>query len=680
MNKNLNKLFNKIINDSEFIKNIDKNKNLKYFYEYCLSYVKGYTIEEFKEFLKSIIIISDKNSGKATRISDEKASYITGGINSNVHKNKFLSALISGLLLTSCGYETLTNASPNKPQIDSTSINENLDFNSDLSKIVNNLSDNAKQNLQIVSKVAENCLEGAFDFIAPKASAADEEQDQKIKPTIKSWPMADQLEYGQKVCDSKLTGGSSDIPGHFEWDSSISQFSPTPGGGRYKMVFKPDDTKKYEEVSEYISLFVFKARVKILSQPKATSINYGQPLESSEISGLSANVDGRIKWGNSYFKFNASNNTLSKETPNNYNQNTTNVSAGNHTFNTVFIPYNPNYEEVTIPITVCVNKITPKLEISEDGQNRIYKDYTPDLCLNDIYLPNGWHWENPYVRLESPGEFNFIAVYYEDENHYERKEKVTVTVNKIFPAVPKEIVSNVKYEGKKNLSFKLKDVKLPEGWNWEDPEQEVRFYLSYCNNKLIYNEHIYNQSNFTPNFKAYFNASECKSKIYKNISNSNINIKVNLEKASPKIYSYPIAEDIIYGQKLWESKLSGLRANVEGSLMWDVGSKLPDAGLHTFNAVFIPNDSFYEKVTIPVEVNVKKIQFKPFNETHFSKDYAPNLRLSDFSLPCGWHWENPDTKLDKIGTFKFWAIHDEDSNNSQTKQSVSITISKAKTA
>ena len=785
MNNNLNTLFHKIINDAEFTENMVKNKNLRELYEYCLSYVKGYTIEEFIEFLKSIIIINNKISNKVQEMSDEEISNIAGGLNFEISKNKFLAALMSGILLTGCGYNTAANAL--SANVDETQIslnNENSDLNTELSKIADNLSNNAKQAIQTVSQVAENCLEGAFDFIAPKASAAslgeqqiktkptiykwpiaskvkvgnkvsdsklcgghasvsgtfswiptirDETLDtsgtktyicqfipddtdkytkvtntlcievqraEKIKPTVYQWPTASKVEVGNKVRDSKLYGGnasvsgtfswspmvmnetlntpgikaytcqftpndtenyskvtktvsievkdtmkinwptassieygqqvgdsqlnygSSNISGHFEWDKSISNYKPDAGKRQYKVIFKPDDTSNYKETSKYIDLFVYKAGVRIYSSPIASPINYGQSLKDSKISGFSLNVSGKIEWENPSLK----------------------PGTGNHTFNVIFTPYDSNYETIIIPITISVNKLTPKL--SNTHFNRDYERY---LILNDFKLPYGWHWkESYYTSLDRAGKFYFTAVYNEDENHYEQEERVLIEINRISPPTPPDL--NITYDKNKSLEC----INLPEGWNWSNPKEVPNVSKTH--------------------YKAYFNAKSCGSKIYKNVSN--VNIKINVKKATPKVYSYPIGGNIIYGQSLLNSKISEVNTNVDGYIKWLHPNIEPNAGVQTFNAVFIPYDSNYEKVIIPVTVNVDK-STPILSKTQLSKEYSPNLRLSDFSLPHGWHWENPNCKLDNIGTFKFQAIHDEDSNNYQNNQSVFITINKA---
>ena len=108
MNKNLNILFEKIINDSSFTQNMKKKKNLKDLYEYCFSYVEGYTLKEFEEFLRFIIIINKRISGKIRNLSEEEISSISGVTNFSSHSSKVIAALMSGLLFTNCSKNSLT--------------------------------------------------------------------------------------------------------------------------------------------------------------------------------------------------------------------------------------------------------------------------------------------------------------------------------------------------------------------------------------------------------------------------------------------------------------------------------------------------------------------------------------------------------------------------------------------
>lgn len=180
MNENLNVLFEKIISDIDFTQNMKKKKNLKDLYDYCSSSVKGYTIEEFKEFLKSVIIINKRISEKSKELSEEEISNVTGGVNLSSHSNKILAALMGGILLTSYGSEMSARAFdvPNgmQNQVGSNIVEKNIDFNNinnEINKIAQNVSEKTKQALQIASEAAENCIGAVLDATTPKAHAQE---------------------------------------------------------------------------------------------------------------------------------------------------------------------------------------------------------------------------------------------------------------------------------------------------------------------------------------------------------------------------------------------------------------------------------------------------------------------------------------------------------------------------
>lgn len=706
MNENLNVLFKKIISDIDFTQNMKKKKNLKDLYDYCSSSVEGYTLEEFKEFLKSIIIINKRISEKSKELSEEEISNIAGGVNFSLQSNKALAALMSGVFIAGYGSGMVTHASDissgMQNQVGSNIVEKNIDFNNinnEINKIAQNVSEKTKQALQIASEAAENCIGVVLDATTPKANAQEIYQVQRVKPQITSWPTASKVKvgntvsqsrlyggsasvdgyfqwlptiqnesltragtvnyicqfvpndqqryvkvtqsipirveqeemriswptassivYGQRVCDSRLSGGRSNIPGNFEWDSSYLYEQPGAGTATYKVIFRPNENN-YRAESRFINITVNKAPVRITSNPSATSIVYGQSLSNSVLSGFRANVDGQLRWSNPNI------------TPN----------AGDYYADAVFTPYNQNYESTTIRVRVVVRKSTPVLS------NTYYtSNYKSNMHIMDFALPRGWHWENPYFKFNRAGEFRLIAVFDGDSNYLKSKQEVIIRINRIDPVVP--VVDDIKYNSSRTLS----DIKLPAGWHWKHPNEVPRVSKSY--------------------YKAYFNSDEVNSDIYKNAYD--VDIKIKVSHATPDVYSPPVAENIVYGQPLKDSKLSGLYSNVIGIVRWvDSGKKL-NAGLHYESIIFVPFDINYKSIVLSVPVNVDKLMPR-LSKTHYERDYSPNLRLKDFDLPYGWNWENPDSKLDNVGDFTFKAVYREDSNHYKNKENISITINKA---
>lgn len=700
MNKNLIVLFNKIITDIDFTNGMKEKRNLEDLYEYCLAHVSGYTLEEFKEFLKSLIFINNKISGKVQELSHEETLKVSAGANFYLPKNKFIAALMSGLLCSSNIPINATSTLPAKEiHSDSNAVKEKFNFSNEINKIANNINNDAKQALQTASKVAEDCIGGVLDLVSPKVSALE---NHLIKPTIVSWPKASEVTvgstvsqsklsggkakvdgefswlptienetlttpgtktyfcqfvpkdkskyskvtnavsfevktpkmninwptassivYGQQISDSKLSNGSSNVPGTFEWDSSSLQLKPNAGVAKCKVVFKPEDTTLYSQTYSYINVNVNKASVQLLSLPVASPITYGQSLQDSQFSEFSASVAGRMEWENPSLQ----------------------LKAGNYIAKAVFVPYDSNnYEKVNTSLLVRVNKLTPKLS------KTCYKEkYKPNLRLGDFKLPSGWHWQDPNAKLDSAGRFNFNAVYYEDENHYKYKEQVLIEIEKISPPVP-----NDKYMTY-DVNRRLEDIELPIGWHWEYPYEVPNVGKRY--------------------YRAYFKSSETGSNIYKDARN--VDIVINVKKAVPIIYSHPTASSIVYGQLLRDSQLSSFNASVDGKIKWKDKFFKPDAGYRTVSAIFEPYDFInYESVIIPVMLIVNKAKPTLF-KTYYCQEYRPDLYLKNFWLPNGWHWANPDCSINNIGTFYFEAIHEEDQNNYWNSQNVTINIEKA---
>ena len=58
-----------------------------------------------------------------------------------------------------------------------------------------------------------------------------------------SWPTASAITYGEKVSDSRLSGGSTQY-GTFAWSDTVKDTTPTVGTSPYKVVFTPSEATK----------------------------------------------------------------------------------------------------------------------------------------------------------------------------------------------------------------------------------------------------------------------------------------------------------------------------------------------------------------------------------------------------------------------------------------------------
>ncbi|MEH7336103.1 endo-alpha-N-acetylgalactosaminidase family protein [Neobacillus drentensis] len=66
---------------------------------------------------------------------------------------------------------------------------------------------------------------------------------------------------------------------------------------------------------------------------------------------------------------------------------------------------------------------------------------------------------------------------------------------------------------------------------------------------------------------------------------------VTVNKATPSVTTWPTAADIIYGQTLEASKLSGGAASVEGTFAFSAPNTVPNVGSQSFDVIFTPTDS-----------------------------------------------------------------------------------------
>lgn len=96
------------------------------------------------------------------------------------------------------------------------------------------------------------------------------------------------------------------------------------------------------------------------------------------------------------------------------------------------------------------------------------------------------------------------------------------------------------------------------------------------------------------------------------------------------IEQVPVAEDIDYGEPLFESALSGGVSNVEGVFRWNKGEQLLEVGEHDVEVVFEPNDKLYSSVNFFVKVNVNKRRVYLKFESDIYKQYDDTR---DIKLP-----------------------------------------------
>ncbi len=169
-----------------------------------------------------------------------------------------------------------------------------------------------------------------------------------------------------------------------------------------------------------------------------------------------------------------------------------------------------------------------------------------------------------------------------------------------------------------------------------------------------------------------------------NLKPKEIKVKINVNKAVPKINQKPEARSITYGNVLDKSTLVNGVSGINGSFVWKNGNECPNAGLQYKDVIFVPNDNEnYEKVTLRVPVHVKKasvsVESKPrasaitFGEP-LSASRISNLKVS---VPGTFEWSSSDTKL-SAGVHTCSVVFRPFSSNYEPKTiNVQVTVNKA---
>jgi len=157
----------------------------------------------------------------------------------------------------------------------------------------------------------------------------------KVTPTVTTWPTAAAITYGAALSTSALTGGVASVAGSFAWSSPSS--IPTVTNSGYQVTFTPTDTDHFNTATSNINITVHKATPTVTTWPPAAAITYGAALSSSALSGGSANVPGSFAWTND----------------------ATIPTVTNSGYQVTFTPNNANYNMVTNNVNITVNKAAP---------------------------------------------------------------------------------------------------------------------------------------------------------------------------------------------------------------------------------------------------------------------------------------------------------------------------------
>ncbi|WP_418702654.1 stalk domain-containing protein [Anaerotignum faecicola] len=224
-----------------------------------------------------------------------------------------------------------------------------------------------------------------------------------------SWPTASAITCGEKVSDSRLSGGSTQY-GTFTWSDDVKDTIPAVGTYSYKVVFTPseDTEKNYETISTTEQDVSLTVNAKSLTGAQVTvsgSYTYTGQAQIPAADAVTVQVDGKIIPKDRY--------TISASDNTNAGQATVTVTGqGDYTG--------------TASGTFTIGKATPN-PTTPTELNVVYGS-----TLKDVPLPQGWAWDTPDSSAGNVGEKPFAATYTEDNsgNYNPVQKNLTVKVAK----------------------------------------------------------------------------------------------------------------------------------------------------------------------------------------------------------------------------------------------------------
>ena len=208
-----------------------------------------------------------------------------------------------------------------------------------------------------------------------------------------SWPTASAITCGEKVSDSRLSGGSTQY-GTFTWSDDVKDTIPTVGTSSYKVVFTPSaDTKNnYETITTTEKGISLTVNAKSLTDAQVTvsgSYTYTGQAQIPAADAVTVQLDGETIPNDQY--------TISARDNTNAGQATVTVTGiGSYTG--------------TASGTFIIGKATPTPETPTE-LNAVYGG-----ILKDVPLPSGWAWDAPDTSVGNVGEKTFAATYTEDNS------------------------------------------------------------------------------------------------------------------------------------------------------------------------------------------------------------------------------------------------------------------------
>ena len=386
----------------------------------------------------------------------------------------------------------------------------------------------------------------------------------KATPNVTAWPTAGSINYGQTLTNSTLTGGTSTPAGAFAFTTPST--SPNTGTAAQSVTFTPTDTTNYTTVVGSVSVTVNKATPNVTAWPTAGSINYGQTLTNSTLTGGTSTPGG----------------TFAFTTP------STSPNAGTASQSVTFTPTDTtNYTTVVGSVSVTVNKATPNVTAWPTASSINYgQTLTNSTLTGGTSTPGGtFAFTAPSTSPNAGTASQSVTFTPTDTTNYTTVVgSVSVTVNKATPNVTAwPTAGSINYGQTLTNSTLTGGTSTPAGT------------FAFTTPSTSPNAGTAAQSvTFTPTDTTN----------YTTVVGS---VSVTVNKATPNVTAWPTAGSINYGQTLTNSTLTGGTSTPGGTFAFTAPSTSPNAGTASQSVTFTPTDTTnYTTVVGSVSVTVNK--------------------------------------------------------------------------
>ena len=283
------------------------------------------------------------------------------------------------------------------------------------------------------------------------------------------------LTYGDKI--SKLSFSSvtfveadtdTEVKGTLEW--ADPDCIPTVGTTQAGWVFKPADSKHYEELTGTASIAVARATPTVVTVPTVAEREYNPDaaLIGSDMTGGSVTgADGNELAGTWSF-------TGTNIVP----------TVNNKGYQAVFTPSDTaNYNTVTETIAVKVTRATPVITEKPEASALTYGQTLSDSTLtggkvtyktaDGTEVAGTFAWKNssikPTVADNGKTEYDVTFTPADTTNYNAVDIKLSLTVNKAAkaPNMPEAAMAPA------HSTKKVGDIILPEGWSWQEADKDT---------------------------------------------------------------------------------------------------------------------------------------------------------------------------------------------------------------